>query len=269
MRRRGSEEEPLEYDALWMLEKKARSIGDEAMFQDRPYRRRRQLTDLGQPEKRSYKRDPLFVAVEQSYATHYVCTDCGKGYRRMDSLKRHKRVDCGNKEKQFSCDLCDKKFKYRYSLKHHVTMHHAIVYILVPFHWPIIVTVSASPADVEGTPKYDPLWMLEKKTQGIGNEPTFQERPYRSTTIRHSTESRQPEEYSYRVEPLFVAVEQTYATHYVCTDCGRGYKWLDSLKRHQRVECGNKEKKFSCDLCDKKYKYRYLLKHHITVHHAT
>ncbi|XP_015436093.1 PREDICTED: zinc finger protein 155-like [Dufourea novaeangliae] len=118
-------EEAPEYDALWMLEKKARSIGDEATFQDRPYRRRRLSTDSRQPEEQGYRVEPLFVAVEQTYATHYVCTDCGRGYKWLDSLKRHKRVDCGNKEKQFSCDVCDKKFKYRYELKNHVTAHHS------------------------------------------------------------------------------------------------------------------------------------------------
>lgn len=51
--------------------------------------------------------------------------------------------------------------------------------------------------------------------------------------------------------------------------CGKRYKWLDSLRRHQRVECGNKAKRFSCNFCDKKYKYRYEMKNHIVTHHRS
>ena len=53
----------------------------------------------------------------------FVC-HCGKKYKWWDSLRRHKRVDCGNKEKKFSCHKCDKKFKYRYELGNHVLMKH-------------------------------------------------------------------------------------------------------------------------------------------------
>ncbi|XP_029162024.1 gastrula zinc finger protein XlCGF49.1-like [Nylanderia fulva] len=32
--------------------------------------------------------------------------------------------------------------------------------------------------------------------------------------------------------------------HFVCGECGKGYKWMDNLRRHQRLECDNTE------LCD-------------------
>ncbi|XP_074111899.1 uncharacterized protein LOC141535709 [Cotesia typhae] len=54
---------------------------------------------------------------------------------------------------------------------------------------------------------------------------------------------------------------------YVCSACGKRYKWLDSLRRHQRVECGNKEKRFSCNACSKKFRYRYELRNHISAYH--
>ncbi|XP_012270339.1 zinc finger protein 90 homolog [Orussus abietinus] len=48
----------------------------------------------------------------------------------------------------------------------------------------------------------------------------------------------------------------------VCSGCGKAYKWRDSLLRHQRVECGNKEKKFCCRLCPKRFYHRYKLNEH-------
>ncbi|XP_015436094.1 PREDICTED: zinc finger protein 79-like [Dufourea novaeangliae] len=53
----------------------------------------------------------------------------------------------------------------------------------------------------------------------------------------------------------------------VCFGCGKRYKWRDSLLRHQRVECGNKEKKFCCALCPKKFYHQYKLNEHYQGRH--
>ncbi|XP_033196322.2 uncharacterized protein LOC117160038 [Bombus vancouverensis nearcticus] len=53
----------------------------------------------------------------------------------------------------------------------------------------------------------------------------------------------------------------------ICFGCGKRYKWRDSLLRHQRVECGNKEKKFSCKLCPKKFYHQYKLNEHYQGRH--
>ncbi|XP_033333677.2 longitudinals lacking protein [Megalopta genalis] len=53
----------------------------------------------------------------------------------------------------------------------------------------------------------------------------------------------------------------------VCFGCGKRYKWRDSLLRHQRVECGNKEKKFCCTLCPKKFYHQYKLNEHYQGRH--
>ncbi|XP_043486088.1 zinc finger and SCAN domain-containing protein 16-like [Polistes fuscatus] len=120
-------EDSKEYDALWMLEKKARSIGED---QDQPFLGPIKSISSKMPEQAgpSYPIAQLYggdsyIAVLQ---TQYVCTDCGKKYKWQDSLKRHKRVDCGNKEKRFLCNFCNRKFKYRYELKNHITAHHKI-----------------------------------------------------------------------------------------------------------------------------------------------
>ncbi|XP_070149648.1 protein tramtrack, beta isoform isoform X8 [Polyergus mexicanus] len=118
-----------EYDALWMLERKARSIGQESQEQSFP-------SETYSPSKMHDTLVPGDYPVTQaqvysgdSYASMirtstYVCTDCGKKYKWLDSLKRHQRVDCGNKEKKFSCHVCDRKFKYRYELRNHISAHH-------------------------------------------------------------------------------------------------------------------------------------------------
>ncbi|XP_046829764.1 longitudinals lacking protein, isoforms F/I/K/T-like isoform X43 [Vespa crabro] len=117
---------------------------------------------------------------------------------------------------------------------------------------------------MEDTKDYDALWMLEKKARSIGEDQESFLVPMRSKVPEQAGPS-------YPIAQLYggesyIAVLQA---QYVCTDCGKKYKWQDSLKRHQRVDCGNKEKKFACNVCDRKFKYRYELKNHITAHHRT
>ncbi|KYN03458.1 PREDICTED: longitudinals lacking protein-like [Cyphomyrmex costatus] len=108
--------------------------------------------------------------------------------------------------------------------------------------------------------------MLERKARSIGQE-SQDSLPFSSKTYSkaHDTLGRGGD------YPVHMYSGDSYIPMiqaYVCTDCGKKYKWLDSLKRHQRVDCGNKEKKFCCHVCDRKFKYRYELRNHITAHHS-
>ncbi|KAJ1529434.1 hypothetical protein ONE63_006212 [Megalurothrips usitatus] len=47
-----------------------------------------------------------------------------------------------------------------------------------------------------------------------------------------------------------------------CPKCGKSYRWKDSLRRHQRVECG-KEPQHCCPYCLYRFKHRFHLNAHI------
>lgn len=53
---------------------------------------------------------------------------------------------------------------------------------------------------------------------------------------------------------------------FFCSQCGNGYKWKISLKRHQRLECA-KQPKYSCHICGKLFYRHYLLKDHMSSKH--
>ncbi|KYN32075.1 Longitudinals lacking protein, isoforms N/O/W/X/Y [Trachymyrmex septentrionalis] len=56
---------------------------------------------------------------------------------------------------------------------------------------------------------------------------------------------------------------------YFCGECGKVYKWMDNLRRHQRLECG-KLPKWHCEICLKMFYRRYELTKHMKLkHHKT
>lgn len=59
--------------------------------------------------------------------------------------------------------------------------------------------------------------------------------------------------------PIFV-----FRSSYLCNNCGKTYKWKESLNLHKRMECGI-EPRFCCKVCGRRFKH----KHHLTKHHKS
>lgn len=54
---------------------------------------------------------------------------------------------------------------------------------------------------------------------------------------------------------------------YVCPKCHKRYRWKDSLRRHQRVECGL-EPKHACPTCGRMFKHKHQMVAHGRIHHS-
>lgn len=54
---------------------------------------------------------------------------------------------------------------------------------------------------------------------------------------------------------------------YVCPKCHKRYRWRDSLRRHQRVECGL-EPKHACPTCGRMFKHKHQMVVHGRIHHS-
>jgi hypothetical protein len=114
---------------------------------------------------------------------------------------------------------------------------------------------------------YNPLWSLQElKTETLGLVGTSKSGPDYQRLSFESTESSTDQRAQFSGSQA-QQQQQAPMQHHECLNCGKKYKWLDSLRRHQRVECGNKAKKFACNMCDRKYKYRYEMKNHIVSQH--
>ncbi|XP_057329565.1 longitudinals lacking protein-like isoform X11 [Microplitis mediator] len=122
--------------------------------------------------------------------------------------------------------------------------------------------------DSQGRLEYDSRWLMKMEDFGECDVPDglrmFEEQvEHRKTATSGFATNVLAKNMTFVSPP----VEKQQEHMYICSVCGKGYKWLDSLRRHQRVECGNKEKKFSCNSCSRKFKYRYELRKHITAYH--
>lgn len=54
---------------------------------------------------------------------------------------------------------------------------------------------------------------------------------------------------------------------YGCHKCISSYKNLNNLRRHLRFEC-DKEPAFVCEVCDRRFTYKYILVRHMTTHNV-
>ncbi|XP_026298752.1 myeloid zinc finger 1 [Apis mellifera] len=183
-----------EYNALLMLNRRVRTIGEEE--DSSPYFNPFESSVGGSTGlEKIVDRSKCNVA---TVGGPFVCFDCGKRYKWHDSLRRHKRVDCGTTEKKYS---------------------YAYVSLQLPYGLP------------SGFQPYSANVNLSQKD-----------------------------------EMKYLRGDGSSLMN-VCFGCGKRYKWRDSLLRHQRVECGNKEKKFCCKLCPKKFYHQYKLNEHYQGRH--
>jgi len=53
---------------------------------------------------------------------------------------------------------------------------------------------------------------------------------------------------------------------FVCPTCHKRYRWKDSLRRHQRVECGL-EPQHACPTCGRMFKHKHQMVAHRRIHH--
>lgn len=67
--------------------------------------------------------------------------------------------------------------------------------------------------------------------------------------------------HAFIARPGFICKKPSQTGPYVCNRCNNIYSWPESLRRHQRLECGV-EPQYQCCGCHKKFTH----KHNLTVH---
>ncbi|XP_051574972.1 uncharacterized protein LOC127453024 isoform X2 [Myxocyprinus asiaticus] len=231
------------------------------------------------PRKPRKKKEPGAIGVEATkrrQSSHrpvgpdgdvrpYLCSVCGRGFARRETLRRHDRIHTGEKphhctvcgkyfreafhlskhhtvhsgEKNYKCILCGKDFGYAQSLKRHGKLHQK--------------------GELEEVPT----------TPGGDNLNSY---PSTGGSLIQGGQGSSSSFYSYTqdIKPQ-TSNPQPTPRLYTCAICWKSFRHHFHLTaHHQSVHEGGGEKLFSCEVCGKAFAYsNSLTRHRLSQHGLT
>ena len=213
----------------------------------------------------------------------YFCEICGKRYNSKGELKYHMELH-KNKE-AFKCDICQYNYSNPRSLKKHKLIRHGkgrpvvcevcgevVQFIYLQWHIKqkhkdLIVKKGCGEFLCSKCPRtFDTLSGLNKHDSLAHNSC--------ASNFKLNEHKKEIERNKYKCQICFRTYEtvkkknQHMNSHsgirpYRCVHCPKSFFTEHLLHKHQIV---HQEKKFTCDVCDKKFRSKSQLKNHYTLH---
>ena len=93
--------------------------------------------------------DCIYLIIRHFFPAQIDCPNCGRSYKRRETLTRHRKFECGI-EPKFNCSLCQMRFKRKDKLKEHEMKRHP--------RDPLLVTSSASKFKTKTSNRWPAEW---------------------------------------------------------------------------------------------------------------
>ncbi|KAM6968291.1 uncharacterized protein FYW47_006987 [Aplochiton taeniatus] len=215
------------------------------------------------PKRRQYTPRPGPSGIPRPY----LCSVCGRGFARRETLRRHDRIHTGEKphhctacgkyfreafhlskhhtvhsgEKNYKCTLCGKEFGYSQSLKRHGKLHQKGEAEEVP--------TTPGGANLNSFNANPSCGMSQDRSQNEGNTSSYYSYPQ---DVKPQGADTQP-------PPRL----------YTCAICWKSFRHHFHLTaHHQTVHEGGNEKLFCCEVCGKAFAYSNSLTRHRQSQHG-